>query len=142
MDTGLEKTFTRVDITDADDDIAGQQHLFDGCAAIARLAMKKYREIIRSQWLNTQTAQQGVRLDIAFRLRMPEHRAEAARVSKPHDLRAQQQIEMIMFLGRMTFRQHAQVTGHAQMNDQRAVREMNQEIFTAPARRQHTLAFE
>ena len=135
MDTSFEKTFACVDIANPDDDIARQQHLFDRRAASARLLMKERCEIFRSQRLNTQTAQQDVRLNIAVRLRMSEHRTESTRIGKPHDLRAQQQIEMIMFLGRMSFWQHTQVTGHTQMNDQGAMRKVNQEIFATPARR-------
>jgi hypothetical protein len=57
-------------------------------------------------------------------------------------LLAEQQIEMIMFLRWMIRRENAQMTGHAQMDDQRAMRKVNQEIFAPSARRYDTLARE
>ncbi len=46
---------------------------------------------------------------------------------------------MIMFLGRYPWRQDAQVAGHAEVDDQRAMRKMQQQILAAPAGALHDL---
>lgn len=142
MDAGFEQAFAGVDIANADDDVAGQQHLLDRRAAMPRLTMQHTGEVCRDQRFHAQTAQQRMRFDRARFRRMPEHRAEASRIVKAHQLFAQQQIEMIMLLRRMRRGQHAQVTGHTEVDDQCAAAEVNQQVFAAPAGGENTLPFE
>lgn len=139
VDAGLEQALASVDIADAHHDIAPEQYLFDRRSALPCLTVQQTRQIGCIERLDPQAAQQGVRFNIAFLPRMPEHRAEAPRVGQAHQLLAELKVEMIMFLRRVCGGQDAQMPGHAEMNDQRAVPEVNQQVFAAPASGQNAL---
>jgi hypothetical protein len=71
---------------------------------------------------------------------VPQDGAEAARIIQPQQRLSHEHIEMIMFPGRRRDRQQVQVARHAEMNDQRAVVEFEQQVFAAPAHAAHSLA--
>jgi hypothetical protein len=71
---------------------------------------------------------------------MPQHRTEAARVAQPHQRAvSQRQIEVVVLFRRRAARQDAQAAGHAEMQDQCAAIEDNQQIFAAPLQRADSL---
>ena len=78
--------------------------------------------------------------DIAVFRRMPQHRTEATRIAESQYLGADLHVEMIVLLRGHVLRQDANVTGHAKVNDQRAMIEMDQQIFAAPSGAAHRAA--
>ena len=58
VDAGLEQAFRRIDIADADHDVACKQHLLDRRAALARLPVQQFRRKRRFQRFRAQPAQQ------------------------------------------------------------------------------------
>ena len=75
---------------------------------------------------------------------VPEHGAEAARVVQAQYLGlravAHDQVEVIVFLQLGPERKHAQMARHAQVDDERACVETDQQVFTAPADLRDALA--
>jgi hypothetical protein len=71
-------------------------------------------------------------LDGAIGQVMPQDGAEAARIGHAHDLAADFEVEVVVLLRRDARRQDAQVAGHAQVHDQRAMVEMDQQVLAAP----------
>ncbi|VXC07467.1 hypothetical protein MASSI9I_51083 [Massilia sp. 9I] len=142
VDPGAEQAFAGVDVADADHDVAGQQHLLDRRAALARLAPQQFAGKAFAQRLHAEAAQQHVLFQIAFFLAMPEHGAEAARVVQAQHLPAfraricpdNHQVEVVVLARLDPGRQHPQVAGHAQMDDEGAVLELNQQVLAAAVR--------
>ena len=68
-------------------------------------------------------------------LAVPEHCAEAARVVQAQHLAAfraiHHQVEVVVLARLDSRRQHAQMAGHAQVHDQGAVLEADQQVFAA-----------
>ena len=62
---------------------------------------------------------------------MPQDGTEAARVGHAHDLASDFEVEVVVLLWGDARRQDAQVAGHAQVHDERAMVEMDQQIFAA-----------
>ena len=60
-------------------------------------------------------------------------RAETPWIGHAHELLANHQIEMIMFLRWHTQGKNADMSRHAKMDDQRAMIKIDQQIFAAPA---------
>ncbi|MDB5853499.1 MAG: hypothetical protein JWR22_1540 [Herminiimonas sp.] len=131
IDAGFEQAFGRVNISDADDDVSSEQHLLDGGRAVARLAIQEACGKFLFEGLDTELAQQCVVFNRAIAARMPKHCAEAARIGKSHDHRADNEIEMVMLVGGSLGRQYAKVARHAEVNDESAMLEVEQQIFSA-----------
>ncbi len=63
---------------------------------------------------------------------VPQHGAEAARVAQAHQLAVgQHEVEVVVFLGRGGVREDAQAAAHAQVQDERAVVELDEQVFRA-----------
>ena len=99
MNPRAEQTLGGIDVTDTNHDITGQQHLLDCRSTPACACEQQLRQRCRLQWFDTQAAQQQVLIDRAVLLRVPEHRAKAARIVHPHQRIAENQIEVIVFFG-------------------------------------------
>jgi hypothetical protein len=130
IDAGFEQAFGRIDISDSDDDVSGEQHLLDGGRAVARLAIQEACGKFHFEGLDTELAQQCVAFNGAIAARMPKHCAEAARICKSHDHRADNEIEMVMLVRGGLDRQNAKVAGHAKVNNESAMLEVEQQIFS------------
>jgi hypothetical protein len=145
IDPRFEQAFRRVDISDAHYDVSGQQHLLDSGSAAPRLSIKEARGEPFLKRLDAQLAQQCVAFKGAVPARMPEHGAEAAWICQSHQKPAGDEIEMVMLVGRRSCRQYAQMPRHAEVNDERALLEIQQQIFPttsgAPDRLAHQLLF-
>ena len=83
-------------------------------------------------------------MDVAVVIRMPEHGAEAARVMQAQHLGLRavvhDQVEVVVLFRFDPGRQHAQVAGHAEVNNQLAGIKADQQVFAAPAHLRDALA--
>ena len=101
----------------------GKQHL---AVKIIRQGLRPQFHQERMQFNRAQAVQDG---------------AKAARVAVAQTVLAQQQIHMVVALGRGVGRQMAQAAGHAQMDDQRgAVVQLDQQVFGAARHLAHAAA--
>ena len=135
VDPGAEQAFAGVDVADADHDVARQQHLLDRRIALARLAPQEFARKTLAQRLHAEPAQQQVFFELALVLGVPEHGAEAARIVQAQHLPAlravHDQVEVVVLARLDPGRQHAQVAGHAEVDDQGAVFEFDQQVLAA-----------
>ncbi len=99
---------------------------------LARERMQARRVERARQRLDAEVRDQRMRVDIVG---CPEHGAEAPRIAQPQHAVAQHEVEVIVFLRRCARREHAQASGHAQMQYQMAVAAIDQQIFAAPFHR-------
>lgn len=132
VDARLEKALGSVDITNADNNVSRQQHLFDCRLAPACLPIKQLRRKPLFKRFHAEPAQKQMLLDIPLIRAMPQHCSEAPRVSHTQYLAAKLHIEMIMFLRRSPGWQNTQMSRHSKMHNQRAMVEADQQVF-APA---------
>src|SRR5690606_9957857 len=124
-----------VDVAHPDDRLAGEQELLDrGDAPPGRPVEMATVEFLR-EGLDAQPGEQRVILDGAQRPRVPEHRAETPRIVEPGDAMVEHDVEMIVSPRRRRLAPEHQVAAHAEMHDQRARSEPEQQVFAAAAHR-------
>jgi len=133
---GSEQGLTRVDVTHPHHQIAGQQHLLDRGTALSQTLVKGGQIELVGQRLNPQATQQLARHGIRF-TRGIDHGAEATRIVQTQQAVVGVEIEMIMPPGRCAGGPKRQGARHAQVQQQQALVQVDQQVLAATTNRPH-----
>ncbi|CAN0623584.1 protein of unknown function [Burkholderia multivorans] len=139
-DARAKEALGRIDIADTDDDVAGEQRLLHRDRAPARARMQERAGERRRERLDAEAREQRMRVDVAGLARVPQHRAEAARIAKAQHERVEDPVDVVVLRGggrRAVGRQHAQRARHAEMHDEPARVGFEQQVLAAPLDAQH-----
>ncbi len=139
---GHEQRLRRVDIAHAHHHITAEQDGFDGAAALLQSLVKSARLKTALQRLAAQTAQELVRHGIVQPQGRVNHGTKAARVVQPEHALAGVQLHVIVWtaLGQVVGELH--MARHAQMHQEQAAIQIDEQIFAAPPHRQDALALQ
>src|SRR5580700_12227361 len=136
-DTPPEQRLARVDVAHADHQAAVHEQLLDGDPPATGDAPQVIRIEGGGERLGPEVRQQWMRARIAARI---EEAAEAARiVEAQRQPGIEHQVEMVVGEARGTGGHGAQIARHAQMHEQRAGLESQQQVLGAPSGAQDTL---
>ena len=138
-DAGQEQGFTGVNIAHADHNISGQQHLFDRGRTLTQCGVKERRLKIRTQRLDTQASEQLAGLWRLLR-RCPDHCTKAPGVMQAQGAPIGHQIHVIVRTGFRLVQCKVETARHAQMQQQQAMIQVEQQIFAAPPNAMNMLA--
>lgn len=131
INTGKKERFVCVNVSDADDNAAVHQYLFNAGATVSGFAIKQLAVERFGKGFGSQVRQQGVIGGIS---RSPQHSPKATGIPKTENHAViQEQIDMIVLLWSdiSCKGQQSQAAGHAEMQDQRASTAVEQEVFSA-----------
>ena len=126
VDAGMEQRLGRVDVADADHHLAIHQQRLDRNPAMTCLFVQVGAVECRGQRLRSEVAQPRVVVRVLVR---PQHGTESTRVMQSQALPAEHQVDMIMRTRRRRGGQHPQAAGHAEMDQQCAVGEAQQQVL-------------
>ena len=136
---GQKQGLGRIDIANADHGLAAQQHLLDGNLPQFESPVKGRRVKRLAERLHTQPAQQLARHRVGFAAG-EHHGAKAARIVQAQSTQAGQHFKVVVLArsGKIGAKAHA--ARHAQVNQQQAITQVDEQVFAAAAHRQHALA--
>ena len=137
MDAGPEQRLARIDVSDADDDRMVHQQLLDGDAPGARGTIQVVAVELTGKRLDAQVREQAMLLRIT---RLPQQASEPPRVAQAQQRLPESQVHVVVDLRRFRTGYDPQAAGHAQMNDQTAVVEVDQQVLGAPAHAAYAFA--
>ncbi len=129
MDARLEKGFVGVDVAHAHHHVAVHEEGLHGDAPAARKPIEMLPVKIAGQRFGAEGAQQRMLQGILLR---PEHSTETAWIAQPQAPVAEDQVDVVVLAGRRVWGQDAQAARHAQVQDEGAVGETQQQVLGAP----------
>ena len=131
-----EQGLRSIDVAHPHHDAAGQQHLLDAGAMALQRRMKSHRIEARRQRLHPQAVEQLAGRRCGFALRVNDG-AKAPGIVQAQRSPVGQQIKVVMRAGRREPPAETQAAGHAQMHQQQAFVQVEQQVLATPAHRLH-----
>jgi hypothetical protein len=126
-----KKRFISVNVSNPYNDPAVHQHFLDARPPSPGSLVQQWSAECLCEWLGPKLRQQCMIHDVRIR---PEYRTEASRITQAqNNAIIQNQIGMVMLFGRTvrTRGQQSETAGHTEMQDQRSLAAIQQDIFSA-----------
>jgi hypothetical protein len=127
-----KKRFISVNVSHPYNDPAIHQHFLDARASPPGSLVQQWSGKCLCERLGSKLRQQWMFHDVRM---SPEYRTEASRITQAqNNAIIQKQIGMVMLFGETvrTRRQQSETAGHTEMQDQRSLAAIQQDIFSAP----------
>lgn len=128
-----------INVANPDNDVTGQKHLLDGRRALAQGRMESHSMESAIQRLHPQMPQQFLRLWRVFR-RGPDHGTKTPGVMQPQRPPVCHKVHVVVHASLGLDRREIQTARHAQVQQQQALIQIEQQVLAPPANRPDLLA--
>ena len=139
MNAGPEKAFRGINVAHTHDNIASQQGLLDRGFLPSQGRVQHRGVKCRVKRLYTQSCKEGVAVDISIFTVVPKHGAKAPWVVQAQGGVIEHPLDVVMPSEQLAWQNAADGARHAQVNDERALLKVDQQVFASAPTGLHRL---